>query len=285
MRRVSILSLILVGLAVNSHCYADLMITGFNATDEDTSVTWQGFGFQVTSTPADAVAGFGLIDLGDSGIVAAEARLWSANGPGFTLLADATFAAGEVEELATSPSFTYSGTTIGLGVNGFRLTEFDNTYAGFNGIFNTGTTYIIAARALVADPFNPAPGEGIDYFQGLTGAGFPTLDITLSSPYEIVSSLAAATALNGATGNDLSANYFGLQGFQQAPNDVNIPPFNSLAPSGGLSFNPISVNLFTGTLEENLPEDPPTPGVPEPSSMVLAGLGVAILAYRRRRAS
>lgn len=53
---------------------------------------------------------------------------------------------------------------------------------------------------------------------------------------------------------------------------------------GSYNFSQAAVTYSAFTVDEGtFPEDPPTNGVPEPGMLGLLGLGVAVIALRRRR--
>lgn len=144
--------------------------------------------------------------------------------------------------------FTFSGATVsGAGT----LTASDNGDGSFTAISGTGTQTVNGdsnTLTLIANPDAPAvhTGDNFTYDNQLFPSNFPLISD-------------AGLLFASSTGE---VNLFSVVG-------------------DGYVF--LNQNQFSESITFTLSDTPPVQGVPEPASLILVGIGLSVLAARRRR--
>ena len=178
-------------------------------------------------------------------------------------------------------SYQLSGPVIGIG-NVFTLISRDEVGIPANNtiIYNNDNTVVLDNTAANGFPARLNPTNGVDQNTGDLGGSFPG-----SSPVPISNTNPNGATVAGASNSALIANYSILV----APN----------APAGNytLTIVPITVTVYdssTNLAADGFYSTAPsnsqiqnsfvvTVAVPEPSSILLLGMGVSTLGLRRRR--
>jgi hypothetical protein len=211
------------------------------------------------------------------------------------------------------PTFFYSDfTAFGTEVTGtIRITGSDDDFVGFALGFNPGDSTSASADYLLIDwkggtqNFNfgaPSASPGGIASEGLAISrvtGIPDADEFWQ--HDNLAGTPAASGLEelargltlGNTGWSLNTDYEFT--FDFGPNNLdvfvdNVLQFNlagafSNGRMGFYNFSQAGVVYSAFDVDEgSFPDDPPPPGVPEPASLVLLGLGMLGFAVRRKRA-